>query len=215
MPQITPGVQSGKGRSGTPPSRSNSSDRLVQLETAIRNGQGDYVAVGSALTEIQSARLYKAQYNTFEEYCEKQWGFTRDTAYDYINACGVLQNVDLSPQNLPSFTQARELARLEPGQQRETARQFDFKNTTVKDVKGAVDIILGKEPIPKPAEPKEISLEAAVDSLVTKIVMQPYGYYAAKFSKYSFQHTTDLAVVEQAKLEVYQQIQAVCEERLR
>jgi hypothetical protein len=60
-------------------------------------------------------------------------------------------------------------------------------------------------------EPKEVSLEDVLDKLVTRIVMQPYGYYAAKFSKYSFQHTTELEIVEQAKREVYRLIAEICE----
>jgi hypothetical protein len=180
----------------------------------IRDGQGDYVAVGMALTAIQSERLYKTAYNTFEEYCEKRWGFERRQAYNYISARQVFENVHLTAQTSPSLTQAVELARMTPSQQSEVARGFDFAEATVKEVKAKVDAVLGKEPVAPTKEPREITLEDAVEALVTKIVMQPYGYYAAKFSKYSFQHATDLAVIEKAKLEVYQQILKVCEGKL-
>lgn len=214
MPEITSGVHPEKGLHGKQPSRSNFSDRLAQLETAIRNGQADYFIIGSSLTVIQGERLYKTTYNTFEEYCEKRWGFTRQAAYDYIRARIVAENVKLTLQNPPSFTQAVELSRLTPEQQQAAANRLDFETATVKDVKTVVDKMLGKLPAPTPTEPKEITIEAALEALVTKIVMQPYGYYAAKFSKYSFQHTTDLVVVEKAKLEVYQQILRVCEGKL-
>lgn len=215
MPEITSGVHPEKGLHGKQPSRSNSLDRLAQLETTIRDGQGDYVAIGAALTAIQSERLYKESYNTFEEYCEKQWGFVRKTAYEYIRAAAVSENVTLTLQNQPSFTQAVELARLDPAQQNGVAETLDFEKATVKKVKMAVDKILDKKPAAQPTEPKEIMLESALDAFVTKIVMQPYGYYAAKFSKYSFQHTTDLVIIEKAKLEVYQQIRDVCEAKLQ
>ena len=206
MPKITPGVQSGKDRSGTPSARSIS--RLEQLEKAIRDGQGDYVAVGSALTEIQSSRVYKPQYSTFEEYSEKRWDFARQTAYDYIHAAEV--NVRLSVQNKPLFKQAVELSRLPESQRQEIADTLDFASATVKDVVNAVNAALGRKPDPKPTEPKEISLEAALDGFVTKIVMQPYGYYAAKFNTYAFQHTTERSVVDAAKKEVYGQIEEIC-----
>jgi hypothetical protein len=212
MPQITPEVHSGKDRVGTSSSRSNSSARLAHLETAIRTGQADYAAVGAALTEIQSSRLYKPQYNTFEEYCEKQWGFSRQTAYDYIHAASVV--VRISVQNPPSLAQAVELSRLTPEQQETVAADFDFKTATVKEVKTAVDEVLGKEPAPKPKTPKETALESALDAFVLKIVMQPYGYYAAKFATYSFQHSADLTVIEKAKVEVYQQIAEICATKL-
>jgi hypothetical protein len=60
-------------------------------------------------------------------------------------------------------------------------------------------------------EPKEISLEEALDKFVKKIVMQPYGAYAAKFAAYDFQHPTELAVVEEAKREVYRLIGEICQ----
>lgn len=209
MPKITAGVQPDKGLCGKQPSRSNFSDKLVQLEEQIRNGQADYAAVGTALTEIQSARLYKARYNTFEEYCEKQWGFTRDAAYDYINACGVLRNVELTPQNHPSLTQAVQLSRLSPEQQKEIALRLDFVNATVREVRVAVDALLGKPPAPEPREPREIQLEDALDAFVTKIALQPYGHASAKFSKYPEQHTVDLSLIELRKWTVYEQLQVV------
>lgn len=211
MPKIAPDVQSGEGRSGTPPARSNFSDRLSQLEAEIRNGQANYAVVGSALTEIQSSRLYKPQYNTFEEYCEKQWGFSRSTAYEYISAFGVSQNVRISGQNL-GFQQAVELARIiNPEQQKEVASRIDFTSATVKDVKKAVDGALGKEPAPEPKEGKEIPLEEVLDALVTKIVMQPYGCHAAKFAAYAAQHPSELKVIALAKKDVYQQIEKICQ----
>jgi hypothetical protein len=59
----------------------------------IQEGQLAYVEVGKALQEIQKGKLYKAKYNTFEEYCEKRWGFARQTAYDYLTASKVAENV--------------------------------------------------------------------------------------------------------------------------
>jgi hypothetical protein len=60
---------------------------------------------------------------------------------------------------------------------------------------------------------KETSLEEALEKFVTKIVMQPYGYYGAKFAKYPQQHTTELAVIAQHKEEVYEEIGEICQRK--
>ena len=56
---------------------------------------------------------------TFEDYCQKRWGWERRQAYNYIAATGVLQNVHSNAQSPPSLTQAVALAPLPPDQQRE------------------------------------------------------------------------------------------------
>jgi len=61
-----------------------------------------------------------------------------------------------------------------------------------------------------PTEPKEISLEEALDKLVRRIVMQPHGYMAAKFAKYAFQHPSEMKLVERAVCEIYRQIGEIC-----
>jgi hypothetical protein len=77
------------------------------------------VEVGQALLEIREKGLY--QQGTFEEYCRERWGFARQTAYDYLKAAEVAENVRTCVQDMagPSLSQARELAVLSPEQQRE------------------------------------------------------------------------------------------------
>lgn len=209
MPKIAPNDQLGEGKA------SAATPSLQSLEEEIKNGQGDYVAVGTALTAIQSTRLYKPLYNTFEEYCEKRWGFVRKTAYEYIRAAAIQPNVTLTLQNIPSFTQAVELARLEPEQQKEIAASLDFASATVKDVKAAVDRVVGKMPEPKTPEPKETTLEEIitefVNKLAMKIVMQPHGYSAAKFAKYPHQHVAELELIALAKRDIYRIMGEICQ----
>jgi len=98
-----------------------------------------YVTIGRELAEISSERLYRQSgYSTFEEYCDKRWGWTRDNAYKYIQASGVAQNVYSSIQASPSLTQARELASLPPAKQVEVAATIDFSTATVREVRQAV-----------------------------------------------------------------------------
>lgn len=68
----------------------------------------------------------------------------------------------------------------------------------------AVRILTGSQ-LP-PAHTSERTLEDVLDKLVHRIALQPYGYYAAKFARYPEQHTTDLALIELSKQEIWRRI---------
>ena len=92
--------------------------RLYQLEETIRQGLNTFVDVGNALLEIRDKRLYRQDYSTFEDYCNKQWNMARRTAYQLIDAAEVVENVRNCAQILPTNeSQARPLASLEPEEQ--------------------------------------------------------------------------------------------------
>src|SRR5437588_12840187 len=94
------------------------SPSLLELEQVIARSKKAYLEVGNALREMQERKLYRdAGYSTFESYCKERWAFSRSVGYDYINAANVAENVGLTLQNQPNFTQAVELSRLEPEQQ--------------------------------------------------------------------------------------------------
>jgi hypothetical protein len=191
---------------------------LALLEKVIQEGQLAYVEVGKALQEIQKGKLYRKNYNTFEEYCEKRWGFDRQTAHNYIKATevaeNIAENVNSSLQK-PSFTQARELAILDPDQQKEIAKKVDFANTTVKELKAKIDKVRDIDPSQQTkVESPEKTLEQWLDEQITKIALQPYGHYAAKFEKYPWQHPTDRANVEGSVLDIYKAIAAICAKKL-
>jgi predicted lipoprotein len=190
---------------------------LVALEKVIQEGQLAYVEVGKALQEIQKGKLYKKNYNTFEEYCEKRWGFERQTVYDYIKASDVEQNVRTCVQTTPTLCQARELAVLDPDQQKEIAKKVDFANTTVKELKAKIDKVRKIDPPSQKmvVEEKEKTLEQWLDDQITKIALQPYGHYAAKFEKYPWQHPTERADVENSKTDIYKAVAAICAKKLR
>jgi len=81
--------------SNTEPISLAESKRLIELEKVIEAGQQTFIEVGTALAEIRDARLYKADYKTFENYCVSKWGFKRAHAYRLIAAAGIAK--DLSP----------------------------------------------------------------------------------------------------------------------
>jgi len=94
--------------------------RLEQCEQIINNGLKTFVDVGNALLEIRDSRLYRQLFPTFEEYCRERWNMARRTAYQMIDAAGVVENVRNCAQILPATeSQARPLTGLSPDQQRE------------------------------------------------------------------------------------------------
>lgn len=86
--------------------------RLAELEARIAQHVEHFMVVAAALLEIQDHRLYRAEYGTFEAYCEARWDFTRQHAYRLIAAAKV-QNV-LTPAGvtLRGEAVARELVPL-------------------------------------------------------------------------------------------------------
>jgi phage N-6-adenine-methyltransferase len=95
-------------------------DRLLECERVIERGLNTFVEVGAALLEIRDSGLYKGGYRTFEEYCHRRWKMKQSRAYQYMDAAGVVGNlqsstiVELLPAN---EAQVRPLVSLPPEQQ--------------------------------------------------------------------------------------------------
>ena len=90
-------------------------NKLEKCETVIANGLKTFVDVGTALLEIRDGKLYRKDFDTFENYCRGRWkGMPRQQAYRLMDAAEVIKN--LSPMGdmpLPvNERQARPLARL-------------------------------------------------------------------------------------------------------
>jgi hypothetical protein len=108
--------------------------KLAELERRIVQDFGAFYRVGIALTEIRDSKLYRENHPTFESYCKDLWDMARGTAYRFIGAAEVYENIkSMSPnwrQNdddendlLPlNEAQVRPLTKLEPQQQKEIWR---------------------------------------------------------------------------------------------
>lgn len=82
--------------------------RLARLEIVIEDGLTTFVKVGDALLEIRSKRLYRDGFDTFEDYCQTRWEFSRQRASQLIQASEVSNMLDSPPKN------ARQAAELLP-----------------------------------------------------------------------------------------------------
>ncbi len=99
------------------------SQRLAELEKTIARGKKAFVEVGLALAEIRDLRLYKHEYGSFNEYCQKKWGWTRQ----YVNyqIAGAKVTAAL-PEKVATIvateSQARELAKAPAGKRAEVVQ---------------------------------------------------------------------------------------------
>jgi|SRR5262245_8296169 len=93
--------------------------RLADCEEVISRGLGTFVEVGRALLTIRDQQLYRAEFGTFEAYCQERWSIERYDAYRSINAARVANL--LHEQAPTNQAQATELAPLlgEPDRLRE------------------------------------------------------------------------------------------------
>lgn len=86
----------------------------------IERGLKTFVEVGQALREIRDDRLYRAEYETFEEYVEKRWEMGQSRAYQFIDAAQIVESLKSSTivELLPSNeAQIRPLSILQTEQQ--------------------------------------------------------------------------------------------------
>ena len=106
--------------------------RMDALERTVRDGLRDFQRTGEALAQIRDNHLYRTGFESFEEYLEQRWGFTRTQAGRLIDAAEtarVLEPLGIAPQ---SERQARALkpaakilTELEPEQQRVVGRLIE------------------------------------------------------------------------------------------
>jgi len=141
--------------------------RLSALESIIRENFLAYVAVGNALMEIREKRLYRtSDGRTWEGYCREIWDMGYKYADRLVAASKVIENLtpigakedgSIDWERMPANeSQARELSRLEPEEQKQvwqqlietkqpsTPEEAPFK-VTAKTVKNAVKSFKGEQ----------------------------------------------------------------------
>jgi len=131
------------------PLQSVEQKKLVDCEKTIRRGIKAFFEVGKALAIIKTERLYRCEYQTFDQYCEEKWDFSRIRAYQLINATAcmeMLTNVNIPlPQN---EAQVRPLLNIPEDEIEDTWRLFieeiGERSFTARDVRDFVDRKLGK-----------------------------------------------------------------------
>lgn len=115
------------------------SKRLIELEALIAKGKQTFVEVGLALTQIRDCRLYRSDFDTFEAYCKKRWGFSRQYAHQIISGVAAVKAL---PPNLSTMVdterQARALSKVPPAKRAEVLEKAAASGSvTAKSIKAA------------------------------------------------------------------------------
>src|SRR5262249_46299170 len=76
-------------------------DILQQCEEQIEAGLHSFIVVGNALYTIKEQRLYRAEFKSFEDYCQTKWGIGRQYAYRLIAAGQVVRKMTPVNENIP------------------------------------------------------------------------------------------------------------------
>lgn len=64
---------------------------LEACERTIERGLNTFIEVGLAIRQIRDNRLYRADYDTFEQYCRERWGWSRRHASRQIEAANTIE----------------------------------------------------------------------------------------------------------------------------
>lgn len=134
----------------------------AEIQSASDAMRDAWRRIGAALARIRDGRLYRAWCNTFEEYVESRWQLPRSSAYEWLEAAGVVRNIEAHAVayavviDPPSrISHANELARLPVTQQapalveaREAAAANGRSEPTLYEVRRVVTARLG-EPTPR------------------------------------------------------------------
>jgi site-specific DNA-methyltransferase (adenine-specific) len=128
----TEDVTDGSLEVSTPPC---TPERFAELEATVERGIDAYIHTGQALAEIRDTRAYLlAGYPSFNAYLDGRWEMGRRHAFKLVAASAVADGFrqlvpTLAPacnvQPTPTFTQALELARLEPVERRELLNSLE------------------------------------------------------------------------------------------
>lgn len=128
--------------------------RKEYLEDIIEKGQDTFWEVAQAISEMKIGRLYRAEYNTFEEYCKEKWGMERNYANKLIRASEVVESLGTNVPMPKTEAVIRPLTRIkDPEVQREVYQKAvetaPKGKVTAKHVEKVVRETMPK-PVPEP-----------------------------------------------------------------
>lgn len=124
-------------------------ERIQIAKESIETAARDSVAGREALEEVRDGRLYRENYPTFEDYCEKKWGFTKSWANKLIESVKVINQIEngnsvatgLRPVNIEQLKQSSVNSLVELGK--------SSKKNLSKVASKSLEISKGKPPTSK------------------------------------------------------------------
>jgi len=86
------------------PLTSSEKRRKQELETIVKAGLQEFLRVGQALAEIRNRRLYRTEFQTFEQYVRAKFGLARSSADQLIRSASTAQCLLDAGAELPPGT---------------------------------------------------------------------------------------------------------------
>ena len=116
------------------------SERIKTLDTLVKDLTKNFVKIGYELVLIRQKKLYKElDFKTFDDFVQTQYGFSRSSAYNFINVClkysvkdDAGQPTKLLSKEYAKFSSSQLVAMLKLND--EAIAQVD-PNATIKDIK--------------------------------------------------------------------------------
>ena len=116
------------------------SERIKTLDTLVKDLTKNFVKIGYELVLIRQKKLYKElDFKTFDDFVQTQYGFSRSSAYNFINVClkysvkdDAGQPTKLLSKEYSKFSSSQLVAMLKLND--EAIAQVD-PNATIKDIK--------------------------------------------------------------------------------
>lgn len=117
--------------------------RLAEAEAKIERGLSTFWEVGNALMQIRDERLYRSDFQTFEDYCQQRWGMTRRRANQLVEAAQMGTMVPIENER-----QARALAPVkeDPAEVREIYAEAKRRGDT--SGAGLASVVAERKPPP-------------------------------------------------------------------
>ena len=140
-------------------------NRLNVFEGRMKDAFMSPFVIGTSLKGIRDEKLFKEEFKSFKDYCEKRWNIKYNRADQLIRASDALENLEGSEILPANERQIRPLLELGGPLQKQTWDEIvdksGGKNITGELVKKIVDKIVNKD---KPAPKKKAALKQEIKS---------------------------------------------------
>ena len=177
-------------------------DALDRCEAEIAKGMKSFAEAGRALREIRDGKLYRESHKTFELYCKKRWGFSRNYANKMIAAAVVVGNLGTNVPAPKNEAQARHLTKL-------PATEQPAAWTEATEAAKAA----GREPTASDVE-KVVAKRIPEESLKTEPQPHP-PCMGLEFARAAVSDLEEIKSDDEQRLEAFQYVQKYCTKKIK
>jgi len=158
--------------------------QLAECEAVIERGLRSFFEVGAALARIRDERLYREDFDTFEQYCRGRWSWGRNYVNKQIAAAGAIRDLGTNVPIPQNEAQARELAKLPPAQRAE-AWEIAVERAGGQPTAAQVAVVVAEMTPPSPPTAAEVEAAARAKKAEARVEELLDERHAATMRNYS------------------------------